>query len=128
MQKRKMADPLMASVGTPSLHIAMGKIKEEKQELQKAYEYYDNGHDRAAMVKLLLFRLNDVQRAVTIIRERPSIETALIIAEFMKEKKDPLITIEFFLLAKEFEQAFEIAKVNMKKKTTEIPPSFFEQT
>eukprot|EP00735_Rhodelphis_limneticus_P002837 TRINITY_DN1387_c0_g1::TRINITY_DN1387_c0_g1_i1::g.20098::m.20098 TRINITY_DN1387_c0_g1::TRINITY_DN1387_c0_g1_i1::g.20098 ORF type:complete len:1400 (-),score=364.31,sp/Q3UGF1/WDR19_MOUSE/44.20/0.0,IKI3/PF04762.7/0.00012,IKI3/PF04762.7/2.2,WD40/PF00400.27/1e+02,WD40/PF00400.27/1e+03,WD40/PF00400.27/0.025,WD40/PF00400.27/2.4e+03,eIF2A/PF08662.6/0.00032,Clathrin/PF00637.15/1.4e+03,Clathrin/PF00637.15/8.4e+02,Clathrin/PF00637.15/0.11,Clathrin/PF00637.15/0.91,Clathrin/PF00637.15/51,Clathrin/PF00637.15 len=107
-----LAAPLMAKITAPKLHLQYAKAKEAEGAYMEAAKEYAAGKDMDSVVRLNLAedKLNNPQKAFSIVRQARSTEGARLVAEFCKEHKDYRGAIEFLLMAKQVDQAFQIAK------------------
>jgi WD repeat-containing protein 19 len=103
------AGPLMERVTSPKLLTAYAKAKEAAKEYLEAARAYERARDMDAVVRLLLDQLGAPERAGAIVRQTRSTEGATLIAKFCRAAGDMRGAIEFLLLAKKRDEAFELA-------------------
>lgn len=70
---------------------------------------YERADDTDAVVRLLLQHLDKPQKAIALVRESKSSLGGLLVAEHCMSRGDTRTAIEFYLLAKRSEDAFEVA-------------------
>jgi len=103
------AAPLMARISAPKLHAEFGAAKESEGRYEDALVAYERANDLDSMVRMLLEHLNKPQRAFSIVRESKSSQGGMLVAKHCQAIGDHRSAIEFLLLAKRSEDAFEVA-------------------
>lgn len=106
------AQALMRHVRAPKLHSQYARAKEVEGNFAEAAAAYEVANNVEAVVRINLQKLNNPQKAFALVRKTHSIESANLVAQFCKEKRDHRNTIEFLLYAKRMEEAFDIAEAN----------------
>lgn len=106
------AKPLMGRISAPKLLIEYAKAKEIDKAYEEAAAAYEKANDVDSVVRLLLSHLGKAQRAFAVVRESKSSQGALLVARHCVSAGDSRNAIEFFLLAKRAEDAFEAASTN----------------
>jgi len=108
-KKFDMAQPLMAKITTPKLHIEYAHAKEDTRDYAEAARSYERAGDLDNVVRLYLEHLNRAQTAFNIVRENHSAKGAQMIAEYCRANGNTAGAIEFLLMSKRAEEAFEEA-------------------
>jgi WD repeat-containing protein 19 len=112
---------VMPKVTLPKLHAQYAKACEASDRFQEAVEAYENAHDLDSVVRLHLNQLNTPERGFDIVRRTQSSDGARLVAKFCQDHGDFKGAIEFLLMAKGTEEAFELAKLhNQVEKYTEV--------
>jgi WD repeat-containing protein 19 len=106
------AAPLMELTSAPKLHLAFAKSREAAKDYVEAVRSYEKGRDTDSVVRLLLEHLKKPERAAEVVRTSRSTEGAQAMARFCKSAGDFRGAIEFLLLAKKRDDAFELAAAN----------------
>lgn len=103
------AGGLMDMVSTPKLHTAYARAKEASREYADAYKAYEKARDTLSMVRLLLDALSEPERAAGMVRATCHAEAAALIARYCAKVGDTRGAVEFLLLARRGDEAFELA-------------------
>eukprot|EP00736_Rhodelphis_marinus_P010453 Rmarinus@m.5781 len=108
----RLAAPLMAKITVPKLHLQYAQAKEKEGAYQEAAKEYAAGKDMDSVVRLCLdaSKLNNPQKAFSIVRQSRSSEGAQMVAEFCETQGDYRAAIEFWLMAKQMDRAFSLAE------------------
>jgi WD repeat-containing protein 19 len=106
------AQPLMSKVRTPKLHLQFAKAKEAGGDFATASDAYEEGKDLDAVVRLQLKHLNNPEKAFALVRETQSPQGAELVARYCQNHGDFRGAIEFLLMAKRTDDAFELAKAH----------------
>lgn len=106
------AQPLMSKVKTPKLHLQFAKAKEASGDYVAASDAYEFGRDLDSVVRLQLKHLNNPEKAFALVRETMSAQGAQLVARYCQNHGDFRGAIEFLLMAKRSEDAFELAKTH----------------
>jgi WD repeat-containing protein 19 len=106
------AQPLMAKINTPKLHVQYARAKEAEGKYDEAAVAYEMAKDTDSVVRLLLRYLNNPQKAFALVRRTRSTEGALMVAKFCQSSGDFPAAIEFLLMARRQDEAFELAQVH----------------
>eukprot|EP00434_Breviolum_minutum_P009274 symbB.v1.2.008173.t2/scaffold512.1/size193505/14 len=104
------AAPLMAKISTPKLHLQFAKAKESRGAYQDALVAYERARDLDSVVRICLDHLNQPQKAFQLVRETKLASGAQAVAEFCRKNGDVAGAVEFYLLAKNDEEAFLLAE------------------
>merc|ERR1712137_1521786 len=81
-KKFDSAQPLMAKITTPKLHIEYAHAKEDTGDYAEAARSYERAGDLDNVVRLYLEHLNRASSAFGIVRENHSAKGAQMIAEY----------------------------------------------
>mmetsp|Transcript_29922 Transcript_29922/g.80403 ORF Transcript_29922/g.80403 Transcript_29922/m.80403 type:complete len:508 (-) Transcript_29922:54-1577(-) len=103
------AGKLMNQITSPKLQLEYARAKEADGKYEDAARAYEAAKDMDSVVRLLLERLNQPERAFQIVRESKSSEGAKMISRFCQERRDWRTSIEFLILSKAADEAFELA-------------------
>jgi len=106
------AGRLMDFIKAPKLLIAYAKAKESEGNYKEAVKAYKKAKEMDAVARLLLEKLNQPQEAFAIVRETQSVESALMCANYCAQIGDFKSAIEFLLIAKQGDKAFELAQTH----------------
>jgi len=112
-----MAQPLMAKISTPKLHTQYARAKEAEKQYQEAATAFEMAKDMDNVVRLSLEKLNDPQRAFAIVRRTRSSEGAALVAQHCRSTGDYPAAIEFLLMARRAEEAFELGQAHNEMDT-----------
>jgi len=105
-----LAQPLMAKISTPKLHVQYARAKEAEGRFEEAAQAFEIAKDLDNVVRLQLMHLNNPQRAFAIVRKARSAEGASLVSKFCISSGDYPAAIEFLLMARRAEEAFELAQ------------------
>eukprot|EP00750_Incisomonas_marina_P015809 INCI18667.1.p1 GENE.INCI18667.1~~INCI18667.1.p1 ORF type:complete len:1397 (-),score=234.22 INCI18667.1:122-4312(-) len=108
-KKFDLAQPLMTKITTPKLHIEYAHAKEDTGDYVEAVRSYERAGDLDNVVRLNLYHLDREQTAFSIVRENHSAKGAQMIAEYCRSRGKTAGAIEFLLMSKRAEEAFEEA-------------------
>jgi WD repeat-containing protein 19 len=100
---------LMDFVSTPKLHSAYAKAKEAGKEWGDALRAYEKARDVGAQVRLLVEHMGAAEKAAALVRATGHAEGAALLAKHCKSVGDTKGAVEFLLLARRREEAFELA-------------------
>jgi WD repeat-containing protein 19 len=99
----------MERIAAPKLHSAYAKAKEAGKEYAEAVKSYEKARDMDNVVRVLLDHLKQPERAAEVVRTTRSAEGARAVAAYCKGAGDTRGAVEFLLLAKRRDEAFELA-------------------
>ena len=116
-QNLEAAAPIMQNISTPKLHVAFARAKENEGDYSTAIVSYIKARDDMSVIRLFLDHLNRADDALKMVRENPFAEGAMQIAQFTYNKGDIDTAIEFFVLARQHADAFDLAKHHDKMDT-----------
>ncbi|KAL1529596.1 hypothetical protein AB1Y20_000539 [Prymnesium parvum] len=106
------AGPLMGRITSPKLHAEFGKAKEAEGSYEEAAVAFEAASDMDSVVRLLLKHLKNPMRAFAIVRETKSSQGAMQVAEYCQNNGEIRAAIEFLVLAKKTDDAFQLAISN----------------
>ncbi|CAL8084188.1 unnamed protein product [Calicophoron daubneyi] len=107
----KRAGELLARVvNAPRLHLQYAKAREADGAFKEAVVAYEAAHDWDSVVRLQLDKLGNPDEAVRVVRETKSIEGAKMIAQYFTRINDHASAIQFLVLSKCSEAAFQLAR------------------
>lgn len=113
------AAPLMNKIHTPKLHSKYAKAKESRGAYREALDAYERARDLDSVVRLCLENLGDPQRAFQLVRETHLTSGAERVAEYCRKQGNIPNAVEFLLLAKNNQEAFQLAERNDEMETYE---------
>lgn len=111
------AAPLMAKIASPKLHIQFAKAKEAEGKYADAANAYEAAGDYDNVVRLCLDRINNPQKAYTLVRKSASVVGAGMLTKYCLQVNDWKGAVEFLLLAKQVDQAFDVAQAHQEMDT-----------
>ena len=82
------AQALMKHVRAPKLHSQYARAKEVEGNYTEAAAAYEVANNVEAVVRINLQKLNNPQKAFALVRKTHSVESANLVAQFCKEKRD----------------------------------------
>ncbi|GBG32352.1 WD repeat-containing protein 19 [Hondaea fermentalgiana] len=103
------AQPLLDQVTAPRLHLQLAKAKEAEKDFRTAAEEYEKGKDIDSVIRLSLEHLRQPEKAFTLVRKHQTPVGAELAARYCQSVNDFQGAIEFLLMAKRAEDAFELA-------------------
>ncbi|EFX73748.1 hypothetical protein DAPPUDRAFT_324995 [Daphnia pulex] len=103
---------LIQYVTQPKVHIAYAKAKESQGQYKEALSSYELAGDFESAILLCLNQLHSPQDAVRIARRSKSTEGAKLIGKFFMELGDYTTALEYLVMSKNYETAFEVARQN----------------
>ncbi|KAH8074262.1 hypothetical protein JL721_1813 [Aureococcus anophagefferens] len=106
------AAAIMHKVALPKLHAQYAKACEAAGKLGDAVKAYEVAHDMDSVVRLYLGNLNQPERAFEIVRKTESSDGAQLVARFCQQQGDFRGAIEFLLMAKRSDEAFNLSKLH----------------
>eukprot|EP00899_Mesostigma_viride_P009995 jgi/Mesvir1/18998/Mv18958-RA.1 len=107
-----LAQPLMAKISTPKLHAMYGRAKEAERKYEEAANAYEAAGDLDAVIRIHLEHLKNPQKAFTLARKSKSIEGTNMVANYCMVNQDVATAIEFLVLGKRSEDAFQLAQAH----------------
>lgn len=104
--------PLMdeGRITTPKLFIEYGRAKESDGAYAEAAKAYERAGEFSALVRLNLEKLDNAEAAFAFVRKSRNAEGASLVAKFCVAAGNYKAAIEFFLIARRNDEAFELAK------------------
>jgi WD repeat-containing protein 19 len=104
------AAPLMTHIKSAKLHGQYAKAKEAAKDYEAAIKAYEAANDMDSVVRLYLDYVDNPELAFAIVRSTSSANAAQMVATFCRVKANWAGAIEFLLMAKRGEEAFELAE------------------
>ncbi|KAJ3412566.1 WD repeat-containing protein 19 [Chytridiales sp. JEL 0842] len=104
------AKPLLDKVTAPKIFLQYAKAMEASKDYAGAAAAYERGRDYENLVRILVEHLKDVEKAVRVVRETRSIESARCVSRFFLAMGDFKAVVEFYLMAGMLNEAFELAQ------------------
>jgi len=108
----KAAYRLLPQINSRNILTMFARAKELEHEYKEAEDAYTKAEDWDNVVRIKVEFLNDLHGAHPIVRRTRSAEAASIVAAVCRKKGEHAAAIEFLLLAKKTDEAFEVAKSN----------------
>lgn len=105
----RKAGPLMDRITVPKLHLQYAKAKEAEKSYAEAEAAYEKAKDTDSVIRLNLRKLDNAAKAFALVRKTKSADGAAVVAEYCREHGDFQAAIEFLLMAKRPEEAFQMA-------------------
>ncbi|KAL9647005.1 hypothetical protein ABK040_013859 [Willaertia magna] len=96
----------------PKLHLQYAKAKELEGKYEEAATSYERAGDLNSVININLRFLNNIPKAIEIVKKTKTTDGANMIALFCKEKGDYKTAIEFLVMAEKQEDAFELAQTH----------------
>jgi WD repeat-containing protein 19 len=104
------AKPIMDFIRSTKLHVLYAKAKEAEGNFRAAVQSYEVANDLVSVVNLSLNKLNEPEKAFEIARKSRSPEAAALVAKFCQKTGDHRGAIEFSILSRRGDLAFNVAK------------------
>ncbi|CAL4106792.1 unnamed protein product, partial [Meganyctiphanes norvegica] len=105
---------LLPHINSTKIHLQYAKAKEADGHYREAATAYESARDYDSVIRLLLHNLNSPEEAVTIVRETKSTEGAKMVAKFFQRLNDYGSAIQFLVLSKCTDEAFQLARSHGK--------------
>ena len=105
----KAAATLMPHITSHKIQGLFGGAKEKEGSYEEAKQAYIVAQDWDNVVRLSVEHLGDISSAYEIVRKTKSAEAAALVAKHCRKDGNPATAIEFLLLAKKTQEAFEMA-------------------
>ncbi|GAQ81709.1 hypothetical protein KFL_000880240 [Klebsormidium nitens] len=106
------AQPLLARISAPKLHLQYAKAKEADGKFDAAAAAYEAAGEMDHMVRLLLGPLQNPQKGFAIARGTRSADAAAMAAKHCLMSGNYAEAVEFLVLSKRPEEAFELAQTH----------------
>merc|ERR1719197_1487164 len=106
------AEPLMAKITTPKLHMQYAKAKESRGAYREALVAYERARDLDSVVRLYLQFLGEPQKAFQLVRQTQLASGAELVADYCRKQGNVRGAVEFMLLANNDEEAFHLAETH----------------
>ncbi|KAJ1556127.1 WD repeat-containing protein 19, partial [Cladochytrium tenue] len=107
--------PLLDKITSPRIFQQYAVAKEATKEYKEAATAYERGKDYENLVRLYVDHLQDIDAAVSVVRETRSKESARIVSRFFQGMRDFRSVVEFLVMAGMTDEAFEVAQVKDMK-------------
>ena len=114
MKNLEQVGKILGYVTSPKVHSLYGKAMEHGGKYEEAFKAYKEAKDYDSQIRILLDHLSRPEEAIYIIKQSQSIEGAKMIAKFFIRNGDNNSAIEFLVLSKNLDEAFNIAQANDK--------------
>ncbi|CAH2300032.1 WD repeat-containing 19 isoform X1 [Pelobates cultripes] len=101
---------LLPNVSSPKIHLQYAKAKEADGRYKEAVIAYENARDWDNVIRIYLDHLNNPEKAVGIVKETQSLEGAKMVARFFLRLGDYGSAIQFLVLSKCNDEAFQLAQ------------------
>lgn len=102
-------DDFLEHIDNKNILIEYAKAKEFDHKYRDAMKAYSKAQEHIQVVRILLDELNNPGEAVRIVKELKSVEGAKMVAQFFQKLNDMSSAIEFLVLSKCNEEAFQLA-------------------
>lgn len=103
------AQPLLDKVTAPKLHREFARAKEAEKDYRTALEEYEKGEDGDNVIRIALEHLRQPEKAFALVRSTQTSTGADLAARYCQSVSDFQGAIEFMLMAKRVNDAFELA-------------------
>ncbi|EFC50007.1 hypothetical protein NAEGRDRAFT_29690, partial [Naegleria gruberi] len=100
------------NIMNPRLHLQFAKAKELEGKYEEAANSYEKAGDINSVININLRYLNNIPKAIDLVKKTKSTDGANMIASYCKEKGNYKSSIEFLIMAEKVDEAFEIAKAH----------------
>ncbi|KAH6945802.1 hypothetical protein HPB50_009990 [Hyalomma asiaticum] len=101
---------LLQHITSPKIYAQYAKAKEADGRFAEAAKAYEQAHDIESVVRIQLNNLNNLEEAVRLVKETRSMEGAKLVAKFFQKLGDSVSAIQFLVLSKCMDEAFQLAK------------------
>lgn len=101
---------LLSKIEDSQILSQYAKIKENERQFRAALDIYLKAGQWLDVVRIYLEHLNNPGEAVKVAREKRSIEGAKLIAKYFQKRNDMTTAIEFLVISKCYEDAYNLAK------------------
>ncbi|KAF2362334.1 Tetratricopeptide-like helical domain [Trinorchestia longiramus] len=105
---------LLPNITAPKIHLQYAKAKEAEGSYREAVVAYEAAREPDSMVRILLHNLNSPEDAVAVVRSSKSVEGAKMVAKFFQRLDDYESAIQFLVLSKCADEAFQLARAHGK--------------
>ncbi|CAH8850820.1 unnamed protein product [Trichobilharzia szidati] len=111
---KKAGELLMYVTNAPRLHLQYAKAREADGAYKEAVTAYEAANDMVSVIRLQLEKLNNPEEAIRILHKTHSIEGAKMIAQYFIQIGDQAKAIQFLVMSKCLDAAFDIARKHKK--------------
>ncbi|XP_076359241.1 WD repeat-containing protein 19-like isoform X2 [Tachypleus tridentatus] len=101
---------LLPNVVSPKIHAQYAKAKEADGSYHEAAKAYEDARDYENVIRIQLEHLNKPEEAVRLVKDTKSVEGAKMVARFFQRLNDTTSAIQFLVLSKCHEEAFQLAQ------------------
>ncbi|XP_037504482.1 WD repeat-containing protein 19 [Rhipicephalus sanguineus] len=101
---------LLQHITSPKIYAQYAKAKEADGRYAEAAKAYEQAHDIESVVRIQLNNLNNLEEAVRLVKQTRSMEGAKLVAKFFQKLGDSVSAIQFLVLSKCTDEAFQLAK------------------
>ncbi|XP_063720528.1 WD repeat-containing protein 19-like isoform X2 [Symsagittifera roscoffensis] len=108
---------LLPHITSPKLHLQYAKAREAEGKFREAIQAYSSAKDFDNVIRILVDHLQNPEEAVRIVRETGSIEGAKLVAKFFVRLNDMESAIQFLVMSKCHDEAFQLASTHHHMKT-----------
>ncbi|XP_074649650.1 WD repeat-containing protein 19-like isoform X1 [Tubulanus polymorphus] len=108
---------LLSHITSPKIHAQYAKAKEADGRYKEAAQAYENAKDFDNVIRINLDYLHNPEEAVKIVRETQSIDGAKMVAKFFLKLSDYSSAIQFLVMSKCNDEAFQLAQVHGQMET-----------
>ncbi|XP_064484193.1 WD repeat-containing protein 19-like [Ornithodoros turicata] len=105
---------LLPNITSPKIYAQYAKAKEADGQYHEAVKAYAQARDFENVIRIQLGHLNNPEEAVQLVKETKSVEGAKMVARFFQKLNDMVSAIQFLVLSKCMEEAFQLAKSTNK--------------
>ncbi|XP_075260010.1 WD repeat-containing protein 19-like isoform X2 [Convolutriloba macropyga] len=108
---------LLPHIASPKLHLQYAKAREAEGKYREAIQAYTSAKDFDNVIRIQVDHLQNPEEAVRIVRETGSIEGAKLVAKFFVRMNDMESAIQFLVMSKCHDEAFQLASSHHHMKT-----------
>ncbi|XP_023331956.1 WD repeat-containing protein 19 [Eurytemora carolleeae] len=105
---------ILPNISSSKIQQQFARAKEADGKYKEAVVAYEAARDYDSAVRLLLDKLNDPENAVRIVKQTKSTEGAKMVAKFFQKLNDFSSAIQFLVLSRCVDEAFQLAQQNAK--------------
>ena len=105
---------ILPQISSPKIQLQYAKAKEADGQHKEPVRAYEAARDYDSAVRLYLDRLNDPENAVRIVKQTRSNEGAKMVARFFLKLSDFSSAIQFLVISKCVDEAFQLAQQHAK--------------
>ncbi|KAL1115932.1 hypothetical protein AAG570_005427 [Ranatra chinensis] len=110
MKNWKKVGELLPKVTQPKIYQQYAKAKESDGDYQTAVNSYSSAGDVENVVRLLIDKLNQPQRAVAVVQESRNIEAAKMVAKFFEKVGEHSSALKFLVMSRCENEALRLCK------------------
>ncbi|XP_002400651.3 WD repeat-containing protein 19 [Ixodes scapularis] len=105
---------LLQNIASPKIYAQYAKAKEADGDYEEAAKAYESARDFENVIRIHLNHLNKPEEAVRLVKETKSVEGAKMVARFFQKLGDTISAVQFLVLSKCTDEAFQLAKTAKK--------------